>query len=87
MVKKSLKSSSEFQSPYYQVYCKLFKREDKFLNVEVIKNENQLVTDLYLKPTDIHQYLQASSCHVFHSKKSMPRLKAKRDLFKKFIFR
>ena len=30
------------------------------------------MTDLYIKPTDTHQYLHASSCHVFHSKKSIP---------------
>ena len=43
-----------------------------FLDVEVIKKGNQLVADLYIKPTDTHQYLHASSCHVFYSKKSIP---------------
>ena len=43
-----------------------------FLDVTVIKKGNQLVTDLYIKPTDTHQYLHASSCHVFHCKKSIP---------------
>jgi len=43
-----------------------------FLDVEVIKVRNKLVTDLYVKPTDTHQYLEASSCHVFHSKRSIP---------------
>ena len=37
-----------------------------------MKKGNQLVTDLYVKPTDTHQYLHASSCHVSHCKKSMP---------------
>ena len=27
---------------------------------------------MYVKPTDTHQYLHASSCHVYHSKKSIP---------------
>ena len=45
------------------------KEKISFLDVEVIKKGNQLVNDLYLKPTDTHQYLPASSCHVFHSKK------------------
>jgi len=31
-----------------------------------------LVTDLYVKPTDTHQYLEASSCHVYHSKIAIP---------------
>ena len=39
-----------------------FKAED----VEVIPRGNQLTTDLYVKPTDSHRYLHASSCHVFH---------------------
>ena len=37
-----------------------------------MKKGNQLVTDLYVKPTDTHQYLHASSCHVSHFKKSIP---------------
>ena len=43
-----------------------------FLDVTVMKNGNQLATDLYIKPTDTHQYLHASSCHVSHCKKSIP---------------
>ena len=43
-----------------------------FLDVQVIREGNQLVTDLYSKPTDTHQYLHASSCHVSHSKRSIP---------------
>ena len=27
---------------------------------------------MYIKPTDAHQYLEFSSCHVYHSKKSIP---------------
>ena len=43
-----------------------------FLDAEEIKKGNQLVTDLHIKPTDTHEYLHASCCHVFHSKKSIP---------------
>ena len=43
-----------------------------FLQVAAIKKGNQLVTDFYIKLIDTHQYLHASSCHVFHSKKSIP---------------
>ena len=35
-----------------------------FLDVEVIRSGNKLLTDLYIKPTDTHQYLEFSSCHV-----------------------
>ena len=48
------------------------KHSFNFLDVSVKKLSNHLITDVYIKPTDTHQYLQASSCHVFHSKKSIP---------------
>ena len=35
-------------------------------------SEGNLSTDLFVKPTDTHQYLHASSWHVFHYKKSIP---------------
>ena len=34
--------------------------------------EGVIETDLYVKPTDSHQYLQSSSCHPFHCKKDIP---------------
>ena len=40
-----------------------------FLDVTVVKKGNQLGTDLYVKLTDTHQYLHASSCQVSHCKK------------------
>ena len=43
-----------------------------FLDVQVIRSGNQLITDLFVKPTDTHQYLHASSCHVYHSKRAIP---------------
>ena len=43
-----------------------------FLDVQVIKSGNELITDLYIKPTDTRQYLHATSCHVYHSKTSIP---------------
>ena len=33
-------------------------------------SNNKLVTDLYCKPTDCHQYLHYNSCHPEHMKKS-----------------
>ena len=43
-----------------------------FLDVQIIRRGNHLVTDLFVKPTDTHQYLHASSCHVYHSKRAIP---------------
>ena len=55
----------------FKAECILAERVS-FLDDEVIRRGNQLTTDLYVKPTDSHQYLHASSCHVFHSKKAIP---------------
>ena len=43
-----------------------------FLDVQIIQSENKLLTDLHIKPTDTHQYLEFSSCHEYHSKKFIP---------------
>ena len=42
-----------------------------FLDVKVILRDGQIITDLYVKPTDIHQYLLSSSCHPYHCKVSL----------------
>ena len=39
------------------------------LDVTVSFVEEVIETDLYVKPTDSHQYLQSSSCHSFHFKR------------------
>ena len=43
-----------------------------FLDVTVSLVEGVIENDLYVKPTDSHQYLQSSSCHPFHCKKGIP---------------
>ena len=75
MVKKNLKNFLEFLNCYHptiKVTADYSREEIHFLDASVRKTNNQLVTDLYIKPTDTHQYLHASSCHVHHSKKSKP---------------
>ena len=42
-----------------------------FLDLTVMKKGNQLVTDLYVKPTDTHQYPNGSSSHISHCQKSI----------------
>ena len=46
--------------------------EIDFLDVKVKNCGEKLVTDLFVKPTDTHQFLHASSCHVYHSKRAIP---------------
>ena len=44
-----------------------------FLDVTItLNNDNTLSTDLYVKPTDTHQYLLPSSAHPKHVKNSIP---------------
>ena len=52
----------------------------EFLDVQVTLSGGNLSTDLFVKLTDMHQYLHASSCHVFHSKKAIPYSQALRLL-------
>ena len=46
--------------------------EISFLDVNVLLINGRLETDLYVKPTDKHQYLIKSSCHPSHTKQSIP---------------
>ena len=39
------------------------------LNIKLIDGE---LTDLFVKPTDTHQFLDPTSCHPYHSKKGIP---------------
>ena len=48
------------------------KEEIILLNIKVRLRNRQLETDLHIKPTDTHQFLDWTSCHLFHCKKSMP---------------
>ena len=43
-----------------------------FLDVTVSIAEGIIETELYVKPTDSHQYLLSSSCHPFYCKKGIP---------------
>ena len=47
------------------------KKEIAFLDCKVNLFENKLTTDLYVKPTDTHQYLDYTSSHPEHTKKSI----------------
>ena len=48
------------------------KRSVNFLDVTASIAEGIIETDLYVKPTDSHQYLLSSSCHPFYCKKGIP---------------
>ena len=45
----------------------------KFLHSKVwVDDEGCLTTDLYMKPTDTHEYFHRDSCHPGHCKRSIP---------------
>ena len=48
------------------------KKQVNFLDVTVFLENGKIKTDLYIKPTDTHQYLHSSSCHPYHYKKGIP---------------
>ena len=58
--------------PTIKFTAEYFLNKVNILDVEVIRSGKKLLTDLYIKPADTHQYLEFSSCHVYHSKKSIP---------------
>ena len=70
-LKKFLELLNDFH-PTIKFTADYSKDRINFLDVQVIRRGNKIVTDLYVKPTDTHQYLLASSCHVYHCKKSIP---------------
>ena len=43
-----------------------------FLDVQVIREGDRLITDLFTKPTDTHQLLHRTSCQPGHTKKGIP---------------
>ena len=43
-----------------------------FLDVQVSIHGGKMKTDLYVKPTDTHQFLHPTSCHPYHCKKAIP---------------
>ena len=48
------------------------KEEVNFLDVNIKLIDGELKTDLFVKPTDTHQFLDLTSCHPYHCKKGIP---------------
>ena len=49
-----------------------------FLDIMIINNNCKIETDIYLKKTDIKQYLPYTSCHPRHIKNNIPYCLARR---------
>ena len=52
--------------------CEYSREKVNYLDVQVIVSEGKLITDLQVKQTDSHHYLDPSSCHPYHCTKSIP---------------
>ena len=50
----------------------MVKKKVSFLDVEVTLNNGVLSTDLFVKPTDTHQFFDPTSPHRYHCKKGIP---------------
>ena len=46
------------------------KEKVNFLDVDVTHKNGVLLTNLFVKPTDTHQFLDPTSCHPYHYKKA-----------------
>ena len=51
---------------------KWLQHEIEFLDVKVLNESGVLETDVFIKPTDSHQYLHHSSCHPGACKRGIP---------------
>ena len=58
--------------PSVKFTCEYSREKVNYLDVQVIVRESKLVTDIYFKQTDSHQYLDSSPCHPYHCTKSIP---------------
>ena len=65
--------------PSIKFTCNISTEKVNFLDVTVSKSENfNFVTDLYVKCTNVHQYVEYSSCHPKSCKNGIPYSQGKR---------
>lgn len=58
--------------PNIQYTISLSDKSMPFLDILVIKDGENIITDIYHKPTDTKQYLNFHSCHPRHTKENIP---------------
>ena len=62
----------EHGDPTIKFTAEYSKEAINFSDVNVRLVEGELVTDLFVKPTDTHQFLHLSSSYPYHCKKGIP---------------
>ena len=58
--------------PSIQFTMDMQEEELPFLDIMIIKKDDKIITDLFYKKTDSHQYLIFNSCHPSHTKRNIP---------------
>ena len=76
-MKKLLGKLNNFH-PSAKFTCEYSCEKVNYLDVQVIVGEGKLITVLYVKRTDSHQYLDSLLCHPYHHTKSIPYSRALR---------
>ena len=66
---KFLEDHNKFHPNLKLIYEK-FREKINFLDVVIKIKEGRIITNLYCKPMDGHQYLHYDSCHADHIKRS-----------------
>ena len=72
-LKKFIETLNAFH-PTIKFKAEWSREKINFLDVNVRLRNRQLETDLHIKPTDTYQFLDSTSCHPYHCKKSIVRL-------------
>ena len=70
-LKEFIKKLNEYH-PTIKFTAEWSKEEISFLDVKVSLKEGDIKTDLFVKSTDTHQFLEPTSCHPYHCKKGIP---------------
>ena len=65
-----LKSLNEFDT-CIKFTCESNKESIAFLDIKVSLRNGKVFADMYVKPTDCHQYLHYLSAHPYHTKNSV----------------
>ena len=69
-MKKFLNKLNKFH-PGIKFTAEYSKKTIKFLDLNISLVEGELMTDLFVKPTNTHQFLEQSSSHPYHCRKEI----------------